>query len=431
MRLTHYRIHGLLLILCLVTVQICIILLPVTLVVSVQAFAVNSVTETCKRRQYFDCSTTLISNRNVQFGYRDYDRVDVIGAVRMRNDDVTQSSESTAKIDEGMEGRKFDFFSDLVKTLASWSLEDYKWRSDLFKKKEAERNEEEVLAIMRGDTATYVRPMDASEELKGPLGRAEESAVKWLREVFDSEAKRAKQIADGDGDLVRPIDLSDGPLAELEKRAVTFFRSIIDSETERMLLGLIRPMDVEENKRGPLGKAEALAVSKIKDISESEKLRAAQSKLRGGEIVRPIDVPGPLGELEKVFLDIMGAERSRAKEREISGKIIRPKDSKISGPFGNAEREAVAVVDKVRKEEEERFRNIRLVMEENRPMQKSEFSLLGILEKILVGLLRGPQLFLKVIQRVLELLKSEKLEEEDEQLVSPIKNGKLYDERKS
>ena len=53
--------------------------------------------------------------------------------------------------------------------LAQLSLEDYKWRSSLFKTEEADRKVEESLARMMGDEASYVRPMDASEEKIGPL----------------------------------------------------------------------------------------------------------------------------------------------------------------------------------------------------------------------------------------------------------------------
>ena len=53
--------------------------------------------------------------------------------------------------------------------LAQLSLEDYEWRSSLFKSKEADRKVEESLARMMGDEASYVRPMDASDEKIGPL----------------------------------------------------------------------------------------------------------------------------------------------------------------------------------------------------------------------------------------------------------------------
>jgi hypothetical protein len=56
-----------------------------------------------------------------------------------------------------------------LRRLAQLSLEDYKWRSSLFKTKEADRRVEESLARMMGDEASYVRPMDASDKARGPL----------------------------------------------------------------------------------------------------------------------------------------------------------------------------------------------------------------------------------------------------------------------
>lgn len=174
----------------------------------------------------------------------DSNKLDVIDAKLLagdnENNDYTGNPSSSDDSNEGNRIRKRDMFRDMVKTLASLSLKDYKWRSDLFKKNEAERSEEEILAIMRGDQASYVRPMDAGEGRKGPLGDAEENAVRWLREVFEAEAKRAQKMADGDGDVVRPIDSSEGPLAELELRAINFLRNITDSETERVVLRKVR-----------------------------------------------------------------------------------------------------------------------------------------------------------------------------------------------
>ena len=55
--------------------------------------------------------------------------------------------------------------------MASLSLVDYKWRSALFKKNEADRMEEEWMAAMMGEDASYARPMDADDERRGPLVR--------------------------------------------------------------------------------------------------------------------------------------------------------------------------------------------------------------------------------------------------------------------
>lgn len=58
------------------------------------------------------------------------------------------------------------------KSLTQLSLEDYKWRSSVFKETEANRRLDESIARMLGEDASYVRPMDASDEKIGPLVRA-------------------------------------------------------------------------------------------------------------------------------------------------------------------------------------------------------------------------------------------------------------------
>ena len=60
-------------------------------------------------------------------------------------------------------------FKTTLRNLASLSLVDYKWRSALFKKNEADRMEEEWMATMMGEDPTYARPMDADDQRRGPL----------------------------------------------------------------------------------------------------------------------------------------------------------------------------------------------------------------------------------------------------------------------
>jgi hypothetical protein len=48
-------------------------------------------------------------------------------------------------------------------------LQDYNWRSEYFKKTEADRRVEESIARMMGEEAAYLRPMDASDGKIGPL----------------------------------------------------------------------------------------------------------------------------------------------------------------------------------------------------------------------------------------------------------------------
>lgn len=57
----------------------------------------------------------------------------------------------------------------LLKKLANLSLQDYYWRSDYFKKTEADRQVEESIARMMGEEASYLRPMDAGDGKIGPL----------------------------------------------------------------------------------------------------------------------------------------------------------------------------------------------------------------------------------------------------------------------
>lgn len=312
--------------------------------------------------------------------------------------------------------------SDAIRKLASLSLEDYKWRSAMFKANEADRKVEESLARMSGEEPFYIRPMHASEDKLGPLGNAEKQAVEWLSNVIEEEGKRAQRIAEGEGTLLRPMDVEEGavekrgPLSELERNAVNFFRKIVDSETERLLNGKLRPMQLEESKRGPLGEAEARAVTALQELTEAEMLRAKQQQARGGDVVRPIDIPGPLGEFERTAVEIYTAEQQRMRDKTDRGlAIVRPKDASIEGPLGKAEREAVEAIDRLLVEEEERARSIRRLMEKKRPMDNDRDSPLGLVEALTVGILRGPKLLVTVYDRVRELILSEELElEQDE-----------------
>ncbi|KAL7538985.1 hypothetical protein ACHAXR_008931, partial [Thalassiosira sp. AJA248-18] len=316
--------------------------------------------------------------------------------------------------------RKRDIFKKTLGNLASLSLVDYKWRSALFKKNEADRMEEEWMAAMMGEDPAYARPMDAGDERRGPLGNAEKSAVQWLQSVIEEEGKRARRIADSDGELVRPKDLSPtdeaGPLSELERRAIQFLGEISDKEVERARSGIVRPKDLESP--GPLGEAEARAVLALNKVIDSEKVRMDQTRQRGGEIVRPIDVPGPLGEFERYVGDIIRAERQRVKDREMNeGKLVRPKDSSIKSGLSEVERKAVEDWETLQQEEKERWGSLQRFLSERRPMEADKDSPLGVTEAFTVGLLRGPQLLGKVLGRVKELMSSEELAGEDQDVL--------------
>jgi len=311
--------------------------------------------------------------------------------------------------------RNQDLIRILFKKLANLSLQDYYWRSDYFKTSEADRQVEESIARMMGEEAAYVRPMNAGDEKIGPLGRAEKTLVKWLSLVIEEEGRRARLISSSNGEFVRPIDLEvGGPLSNLESAAVTLLERIRSSEKERVLTSTLRPKDLEEEKRGPLGNLEAKVVNALDEIKRSESERMKLSQIRGGEIVRPIDVVGPLGEMELWYLELITAEKQRAKDNERNnGGLVRPKDASIQGPMGTAELKVTEAINYIKEEETERLKNVRRLLQEKRPMEAARGSALGWTEALLVGLFRAPQLLFRVVDRVKELLESEPLEEDD------------------
>jgi len=321
--------------------------------------------------------------------------------------------------------RLSDLIRSLFRRLASLSLQDYNWRSDYFKKTEADRQVEESFARMIGEDATYVRPMDATDDKIGPLGLAERKLVEWLSLVIEEEGRRARMIASSEGDLVRPIDLqpsgNGGPLSLLESSAVSFLESIRTSEEERAKTLTLRPKDLDEKKRGPLGEAEYKAVETIGKIRDSELLRMEQTRRRGGKMVRPIDVPGPLGELEMWYTDLFSAEleRARAIVRN-DGSLKRPKDITMQGPMGNAEQQVSDALDVIKNEETERLRSIQQVLKKNRPMDNDRDSVMGLSEAFIVGIFKGPQLILRVIDRVNELLQSSPLQDGDDDILNDL-----------
>lgn len=248
-------------------------------------------------------------------------------------------------------------------------------------------------------------------------GNAERSAVDWLTRVIEEEGQRARLIASSDGELIRPKDLpsNTGPLSELERRALQFLSEITDSEVERVRSGTLRPKDMKI--RGPLGEAEARAVLALERIVESEKIRMERSR-RMGDTVRPIDIPGPLGEFERYVGDIIRAERQRVKDREKNdGKLVRPKDASLPSGLGDVERKAVEDWELLTKEEQERFSSFKRFLSERRPVDVDEESPLGIIEGFTLKLLNGPRLVGKVFSRVQELMSSQMLDEKDREIL--------------
>jgi hypothetical protein len=315
-----------------------------------------------------------------------------------------------------------EFFVNLVRL----SLQDYEWRNGTFRETEADRLMDDALARLQGQTdRPYLRPMDASEEKMGPLGRWEKSTVSWLRRVMDEEGRRAQQILSQQGRLVRPMEasLTDssaaaavdddeplGPLGYLEQQASDFIQRIRASEEARVRTKTLRPKDLEESVQGPLGRLESSVWRFWRELADSEKVRYEQSQQRGGEMVRPIDVPGPLGELELGIAELLRAEERRAMElNRNEGKLVRPKDARYQGPLGEIEQWWYDLLEELRMEEEERLKSIQQLMQEKRPMETNRKSALGMMESLVVGIFRAPALFMSVVGRVGELLRSEPL----------------------
>lgn len=312
--------------------------------------------------------------------------------------------------------------------LAQLSLQDYEWRNGFFKNREADRRVEESLARMMGDEASYVRPMDASEKTIGPLGLWEKSSVEWIQQVIDEEARRAREIVRLGGIFVRPMDATGGgneqlgPLGIVERRVVDFLESIRQSERERSNLKVLRPKDLEASKRGPLGEAELRASEAIRDILNSERTRMEQSRIRDG-IVRPIDIPGPIGDLEMAVVEVVRAEEQRKMESEQNpdAVLIRPMNAKKKGPLGELEEQAIEAVKKLTEEEKMRVRNIQKFLDENRPMQQVEPSALGMVETVVVGIVRAPILLFQILSRVRDLIGSETLVNADAKVLKEKK----------
>ena len=346
----------------------------------------------------------------------------------MLNNDDSKPSTDADRDQEPMRGKdllRLERNSGLLR-LAKLSLQDYEWRVGFFKDREADRQVEESLARMMGDEASYVRPMDASEKNIGPLGLWEKESVEWLQQVIDEEGRRAREIVRLGGILVRPMDASMGPgeidqlgpLGAIEKRVVDFLESIQRSERERTKSRVLRPKDLEASKRGPLGEAELRASEAIREILNPEKIRMQQSRIRDG-IVRPIDVPGPLGELEMAVLEVVRAEEQRKLETEENGGavLVRPMDAKTKGPLGELEAQATEAVKRLTDEERQRVRNIQRYLDENRPMQQAQPSILGMLETFVVGVVRAPILLFQIFSRVRDLLDSETIDKSDAKIL--------------
>lgn len=351
---------------------------------------------------------------------------------------------SNQKPDTNNNDNNHNMFQSFSRWLAELSLQDYQWRTDVFKSISADRMIDNSLARLRGEsTAPYVRPMDAAEI--GPLGTLERNAVQFLNTIFEEEKRRAQKIVQRSGKLVRPSDNTNdddgaedsvqqhplGPLGKFEASVVQFWKSIREAEQARVRTQTLRPKDVEETKRGPLGNLEWRFAQWIEQIKASERLRMQLSDQRK-TIVRPIDVPqSPLGELELQIGSILRAEEFRLRQQQKYGttKIIRPKDAEYPGLLGNAESNVYQLVRDIIQEETQRWISVQKYLQENRPMERSQSSVLGTMEAFIVGIVRSPQLIVSVIQRVSELLQSDFLLSQEETM-DPTISSRLKKQKK-
>ena len=202
----------------------------------------------------------------------------------------------------------------------------------------------------------------------GPLGKLEKYYVTLLYDVFLEEQRRAQRIIAASGKLIRPskntvvteggrtnsmmtteTDTTTtgtstggsivagtgfgatndptnndnnnndntatllGPLGRFEARVVEFWNLIQQEEMSRVRTKTWRPKDLPQ--RGPLGRLELLTSTILEEVRASELIRAQQAKIRNdGTIVRPIDIPGPLGEIELHVSDIIQEEFRRVRE---------------------------------------------------------------------------------------------------------------------
>lgn len=346
----------------------------------------------------------------------------------------------------------------IIKYLAQLSLYDYNWRMNIFQQYEASRSIDTSMASILGENVTYIRPMDAPTNIIGPLGQLEYNIVNTLLQIYREEYDRATLMIQQSGKIIRPIErniyhtnmnrhddahnndsniiqitnssssfitrtdddedswvtTSLGPIGYLEKKVVDFIETIRVSETYRKETKTARPKDIMPSSlRGPLGELEYNITSFVQDIYDSEKLRYQlnlnarnNNNIKNKKkfiSIRPIDIPGPLGELELNVGKVVLAEKKRIAQG--NGNIfMRPKDAIIKGPLGDIENIVSNIIEQFYIEEMERFKSIQIILYNSRPMEQNKQSLLGRIESFMVQIVRGPILLYHVLIRIKELL---------------------------
>lgn len=108
------------------------------------------------------CLATTLNAKNTQNEEREEDNEPSASQQGEEQDDICETVKAAF-------ANLHDTIRDTFKRLTELSLKDYQWRSSVFKSNEADRLMEQSLARMRGEDASYVRPMDAADEKIGPL----------------------------------------------------------------------------------------------------------------------------------------------------------------------------------------------------------------------------------------------------------------------
>ncbi|GMI50794.1 hypothetical protein ScalyP_jg4298 [Parmales sp. scaly parma] len=308
------------------------------------------------------------------------------------------------------------------------------------------------------DIATHIATHIATE-----TSTAELQAVRTLLSIMEGEALRAERIISSGGKSVapsdiRPEDLRTYPLRGVEEGARNLVREIVEEERRRNRnwngngkgkgngkgnekgnekpfgkLKQLKQLIVKQLitrpslalEPGPLGKSEQAVIDLFTAIVRAERARKKLGEQRN-ELVRPIDVAEEsfLSDLEASVAKIVREERRREQTAKGSrtsssdddddssssssfssswGTIVRPMESSTLGPLGIVERDAVAVLERVRREETERLEKLL----EERPMNRNRRSVPGFVEAFVVGLVRFPILISKVFGRVSELVEEE------------------------
>lgn len=246
------------------------------------------------------------------------------------------------------------------------------------------------LAEMSLADARWRREAEKATKKIRPLGDSE--AVQTVREfqkvlsaILDEEEFRAEQIVNRKGEAVRPKEAppgARGPLGELEEQLERlFFKG--DWSVVLNFFGRIQ--------------------DEIAMIIASEKVRADRIRRAGftQQKVRPKDAPpSALGRLEG-FVDALFKEEFNRPAGQ------RPIDARVKGPLAKAEQAAFDLLETVNDYERRRLDVLLQAGILRRPMEQDQTTPLGILESLVVGVVRAPLLVSALVASVQDALAQE------------------------